>query len=135
MDRAPGDNNAASLFQADMLAPQQYQQTLRRKIPIEPERVLMFAVLMDGICCFQRYASARDKIRTRRFLEAKEWIMEEDNDRPFSFANICEVLSLSPQYIRAGLLLHKEKKLAEASKGQIYQFSAGRGGKRRACQR
>ena len=78
----------------------------------------MFAVLKDAICCFQKYASARDKMRTRLYLEARKWLMEEDNDWPFSFANICEAIGLSPQYVRAGLLGHQEAKLANLSKAR-----------------
>ena len=126
MSRPPWEVNVGSWFQADTLAPQQYQHTMRRKVCREPEQKLMFAVLEDAIYCFQRYASACDKLRTRQFLDAKQWIMEEDGDWPFSFANICEVFGLSPQYIRAGLLRRTEIKLAKASKGKIYQFTAGR---------
>ena len=78
----------------------------------------MFAVLKDAICCFQKYASARDKMRTRLYLEARKWLMEEDNDWPFSFANICEAIGLSPQYVRAGLLGRQEAKLANLSKAR-----------------
>ena len=52
----------------------------------------MFAVLEDAIYCFQSYASAQDSIRSRLFLQAKDWLMEDDDDDwLFSFANICAV--------------------------------------------
>ena len=135
ISRVPGEESVASLFQADTLAPHQYQQTLRRKVSLEPEQELMFAVLEDAICCFERYASARDKRGMRLFREAEEWIMEEDSDWPYSFGNICEVLGLAPQFVRAGLLRRKEMKLAKVSKGKVYQFTAGRPRKKRAIQR
>ena len=118
VNRPSGKVYVGSLFQADTLAPQQYQQSARRTLFQEPEQELMFAVLKDAICCFQKYASARDKMRTRLYLEARKWLMEEDNDWPFSFANICETIGLSPQYVRAGLLGRQEAKLANLSKAR-----------------
>jgi hypothetical protein len=118
VNRPSGKVYVGSLFQADTLAPQQYQQSARRTLFQEPEQELMFAVLKDAICCFQKYASARDKMRTRLYLEARKWLMQEDNDWPFSFANICEAIGLSPQYVRAGLLGRQEAKLANLSKAR-----------------
>ena len=125
ISRPSREVNAGSSFQADTLAPQQYQQTMRRKICREPEQELMLAVLKEAIYCIQRYVSARDKLRTRQYIEAKNWIMEEDSDWPFAFANICEVFALSPQYIRAGLLRREQMTLATLPKARIYQFTAG----------
>ena len=124
ISRPSREVNAGSSFQADTLAPQQYQQTMRRKPCREPEQELMLAVLKEAIYCIQTYVSARDKVRMRQYLEAKNWIMEENSDWPFAFANICEVFGLSPQYIRAGLLRREEMNLAKVSKGKIYQFPA-----------
>jgi len=109
MSQPPEEVNVASLFQSDGLAPQQYQLAMRRKLRRDPEQELMFAVLKDAIYCFERYASARDKIRTRLFVEAKQWLMEDVGDWPFSFPNICAVFELSPQYLRAGLLRRQEQ--------------------------
>lgn len=118
VNRPSGKVYVGSLFQADTLAPQQYQQSARRTLFQEPEQELMFAVLKDAICCFQKYASARDKMRTRLYLEARKWLMQEDSDWPFSFANICEAIGLSPQYVRAGLLGRQEAKLVNLSKAR-----------------
>ena len=100
--------NVTSWLQVDTLAPQQYQQAMRGTLCREPERELMLAVLKDAIYCFQRYASARDKIGTRLYLEARKWLLEEDDDWPFSFTNICSASGLSSQHLRAGLLRCQE---------------------------
>ena len=102
------DINVVSLLQVDMLAPQQYQQAMSARHFRQPEQALMFAVLKDAICCFQRLPSPRGRLKTRLYLEARNWLMEEDTDWPFSFANICSTFGLSPQHIRAGLLRHQE---------------------------
>ena len=117
MARPPRGGNVVWLFQRDM----------RRTDYGEPERELMFAVLEDAIYCFQSYASAQDSIRSRLFLQAKDWLMEDDDDDwLFSFANICAVFGLSPQYIRAGLLRRKDMESAKVSTARVYQFAAGR---------
>jgi len=122
MRKLPGEENVASLFQADTLAPAQYHQSFRRTVSLEPEQELMLAVLEDAVCCFESYAAARDKKRMRGFLEVEEWIMNEDKEWLFSFNNICEFLGLTPQFVRAGLLRRKERKLTKVFKGKIYQF-------------
>ncbi len=128
MARAPHEVNVISLFQRDRdRAPQQYPPVMRRTDYGEPERELMLAVLEDAIYCFQSYASAQDSIRRRLFLQAKEWLMEDDDDQwLFSFANICAVFGFSLHYIRAGLLRHKGIESAKGSTARIYQFAARR---------
>ena len=111
--RRPREANATSSLQVDALAPQQYRQVMRGKRSREPELELMLAVLKDAIGCIQRRPSTRDKRTTRRYLEAHQWFMEEQSDWPFSFANICGAVGLSPQYLRAGLLRHQETRLAK----------------------
>ena len=58
-----------SLSEPDILASQQYydQETSGR----QPERSLMFAVLLDAIECFQKYPFLHDKYENRLFIERK----------------------------------------------------------------
>lgn len=102
-----------------------------RNNPLQPEKVLMVAVLRDAIDCYQRYATARERRRQRAFAEAENWFMEEDGDWLFSFANICTVLGLSPGFIRAGLLRWKERQTATNLRCKIYRFKARRGKSKR----
>ena len=107
----------SSLSQPDTILPLQYFETLRRKSHLEGEKKLMLAVLEDAISCFQKYCSARDRRRKQLFHEAEEWIMEEKDEQPFSFNTICEVLEISPDYLRRGLLRRKEKKVSSRRQG------------------
>jgi len=106
------EEKVRSLFQADSLAAHQYFNTLHRKDVLGPEEKLMLAVLEDGISCFQKYLFAQDKGERRLFREARDWILEEDQEEPFSFETICEVLGIGPHYLRRGLLRWKQKQLA-----------------------
>ena len=57
-----------SLSEPDILASQQYydNETSGR----QPERSLMFAVLLDAVECFQKYALLDDEYENRLFREA-----------------------------------------------------------------
>jgi len=70
----------------------------------EPEKMLMFAILVDAISCFQTFSSADATHRTRKFYEAKHWLLSNRQDWPFSYRNVCEALGLDPDYLRRGLL-------------------------------
>ncbi len=95
-----------SLLQPDTFLPAQYFETIRRENHLDPEKMLMLAVLEDGVICFQKYISTRDEREKRLLSEAEEWLLMEQNgeDWLFSFDNVCETLGLNPGYIREGLL-------------------------------
>jgi len=62
------------------------------------------AILEDAIHLFQKYRHARDRAGQERFREVNDWFRHEGNHWLFSFANVCELLALDPQYVRRGLL-------------------------------
>ena len=103
----------AALFQPDTLVQDEYFEVFRKETCLEPEKKLMSAVFEDAISCFQHYTFTRDKKRAALFREAEDWILEKNDDRFFSFENICEILGFNPGYIRQGLLRWKDMKLEE----------------------
>ncbi len=103
------DDRIASLFQPDAQLSAQYFDNLRRKTLFEPEKRLMLAILEDGIHSYQDNLTASHGKRERDFDEAAAWIVDADSDWVFSFANVCDALGLSPEYLRQGLLRWKEK--------------------------
>ena len=111
------DERIGALFQPDSLLSTHYFETLRRKTILEPEKRLMLAILEDAIRCFQDNLLTRNVRGKRLFEEAKEWIVEADGDRVFSFENICEALGFNPAYVRQGLLRWVANKLPKHPKG------------------
>lgn len=97
------DDRIGSLFQPDTLLGEDYAANFRRKIPLEPERTLLLAVLEDGIRCFQENVFAVGGKRRTLFDEAKEWLFSDDANWFCSFVSICTMLNLEPNYIRRGL--------------------------------
>ncbi len=103
-----------SLLQPDTLLTAQYLETIRRENHLDPEKMLMLAVLEDGVICFQKNISTRDEKGKRSLSEAEEWVlMEQNSDWLFSFDNICETLGLNPGYIREGLQRWRHHQLRE----------------------
>lgn len=63
----------------------------------------MRAVLEDAIWCFQKQFIVHNRRVQRLAQEAERWFFSDDLSWPFSFVNICTVLSLEPEYVRRGL--------------------------------
>jgi hypothetical protein len=104
-------NQVVSLFEPDALLPTQYLDTVRRIVPIEPEKRLMWAVLEDAIDSYQSFFTARKPKAPDAVNEAEQWIFTKDERWFFSFDNICDLLGFDAEYLRAGLLVWKEKQL------------------------
>ena len=68
----------------------------------------MFAVLLDAVECFQKYPFLHDEYANRLFRETENWILDNDREWLFSFINICDALTIDPQYLRKGLLRWKQ---------------------------
>jgi hypothetical protein len=107
------EDRVASLFQPDVLISAQYFDTIRSKTGMEAEKRLMLAVLEDALRCFQDNVLERNDAKKELFADAEEWFLSEGDDWAFSFENICDALGLNPEYVRAGLLRWKEKRLAK----------------------
>lgn len=104
----------AHLLQPDTLLPSQYFAALKRKGQHEPERRLAIAVLQDAVDCYQKHLRARDRKARQLFVDAEEWITSDDRTWPFSFDNVCDLLQISPEYLRRGLAVWKDHQLAHA---------------------
>lgn len=110
-ERSYVDENAtvASLFEPDTVASAQYFDTFQRKTSKEPENRLLLAVLEDAIHCFQDNVLAENGKSKKLFNDAEEWILKERADWIFSFRNVCELLGIDPEYLRAGLKRWKQQ--------------------------
>jgi hypothetical protein len=101
----------------DSLTQDQFFSTFKRTRALEPERELMLAVLADAVECYWKYGRARDGIGMRLFRDAQEWLFSDDEERAFSFVNICSALQLEPGYIRRGIFARQSNILVERRNG------------------
>ena len=123
------DERVASLFQPDSVSPAQYLETVCRKTHLEAEQELMLVILEDAVTCFQKYFAAHDKIESRLFREAEEWILlQGKSDWLLSFDVVCENLDLNPGYIREGLLRWRYLRLRE--RDQVLRVNRSRNASR-----
>lgn len=109
----PVAEKAMAVFQPDIVIGSQFQSTYRRRFHLDPERVLMLAVLQDAVVCFQENVMATCKRKQMMHVEAEEWILNEDKSYLFSFENVCEALGYNAAYMREGLLRWKYTALAK----------------------
>ena len=87
----------------DADAPQRYFDTFRRAEYLEPEKVLLLAVLEDAIHCYRKFATAHDRAGRERFREVEQWLVGGGNDWIFAFETLCGLLALDPDYVRRGI--------------------------------
>jgi hypothetical protein len=83
---------------------QYYLDTFRRSQHLEPEKLLIAAILEDAVQEYRKYSRAHDADGKKRFREVEEWIMRGGNDWIFSFDSVCDLLGLDPDYVRRGML-------------------------------
>ena len=122
--KSPGPSNTASeekafaVFQSDILIPEQFLATYQRTFRLDPEKLLMLAVLQDAVTCFQENIAPKCKKKRALYQEAEEWFLADDKCYLFSFENICETLGFDAGYFRQGLLRWKEKALDKQTSSQ-----------------
>jgi hypothetical protein len=97
------DEKNLSLIGIDADAQQRFFDTFRRAEYLEPERVLLLAVLEDAIHCYRKFANAHDRAGRERFREVEQWLLGGGNDWIFAFDTLCELLALDPDYVRRGI--------------------------------
>ena len=103
MIRISWNRTALLLYKPDILASKHYQKNYREAKWAEPEKALMFAVLMEAVETYQRFGFSTSPSEQKLLGEAKAWFWDEEVDRIFSFRSICGVIGLEPVYLRRGL--------------------------------
>jgi hypothetical protein len=118
---SPWEEKALAIFQPDILVTAQYLSTHRRRFHLQPEQVLMLAVLQDAVLCFQDHLTATGPRKQALYRDAEEWILHGDKSYFFSFDNICESIGIDPAYLRRGLMRWKERVLHELRRSAARQ--------------
>lgn len=95
-------------FQPNTVLPDQLPTALESARYWQGEKRLMAAVLGDAVHCFQSYIVAKGHKEKRIFDEAEAWILSNDSWF-FGFNNVCAILNIDADYLRAGLIKWKEQ--------------------------
>jgi hypothetical protein len=105
---APAEAQGSS-FEPDTLLPVQFAGRTGSRRSHVGEFRLMNAILEDAVDMYRKHA---DAVRGRKhdlFDEAEAWIESADRQWVFSFENICDMLDLDADCLRAGLRAHKAR--------------------------
>ena len=100
---SPPDPTWPSHPEQDVILPIQFSRIFNRELRLERERLLMFAVLEDGITSYLTHARARTRRGREAFAEANDWVSSLDRRRLFAFETICDVLGIDPGSLRRAL--------------------------------
>jgi hypothetical protein len=72
--------------------------------PPTPEKGLAVGVLKQAAYDLRRYRSATKAAHRELYLDAHSWVTAYDSSWPYSFINVCKLLDLCPEMVRADLL-------------------------------
>jgi hypothetical protein len=68
-----------------------------------PEKHLAAGVLKQAAYDLRRYHAATRGVKRELYLDAYSWITDNDFSWPYSFVNVCKLLDVCPDVIRAEL--------------------------------
>jgi hypothetical protein len=83
--------------------------------PPTPEKGLAVGVLKQAAYDLRHYRTATKAADRELYLDAHSWITAYDSSWPYSFMNVCKLLNLCPEMVRADLL-------ADASLGSFHYW-------------
>jgi hypothetical protein len=83
--------------------------------PPTPEKGLAVGVLKQAAYDLRRYRTATKAADRELYLDAHSWVTAYDSSWPYSFMNVCKLLDLCPEMVRADLL-------ADASVGSFHYW-------------
>lgn len=95
---------AEEILTPDAIRPEQFDVIWHCKRATTPERALLLAMIEQAASDLRRFRYARQRPDQRLYMDAYKWVVSEDRSHPFTFVNICEGLSLSPDGLREALL-------------------------------
>jgi hypothetical protein len=72
--------------------------------PPTPEKGLAVGVLKQAAYDLRRYRTATKAANRELYLDAHSWVTAYDSSWPYSFMNVCKLLDLCPEAVRAELL-------------------------------
>jgi len=72
--------------------------------PPTPEKGLAIGVLKQAAYDLRRYRTATKAADRELYLDAHSWVTAYDSSWPYSFMNVCKLLDLCPEMVRADLL-------------------------------
>jgi hypothetical protein len=95
---------AEDILTPEPALPAQFQDVWHRSRAISSERALVLSVMWQALIDLRKFRFARRRQHQRLYMDAYEWVVSSDRAWPYSFINLCELLNLDPEALRAELL-------------------------------
>src|SRR5215471_18774369 len=115
VSRMPREQLAAFLKAESSNAQSAHFVTPLEQTPPTPEKGLAVGVLKQAAYDLRRYRTATKAADRELYLDAHSWVTAYDSSWPYSFMNVCKLLDLCPEIVRADLL-------ADASLGPFHYW-------------
>lgn len=84
--------------------PAQFHDIWHRTRAISAERSLVLSVMWQAIIDLRKHRFAKRRQHQRLYIEAYKWVASNDQSWEYSFVNLCELINLDPDRLRAELL-------------------------------
>ena len=111
-------------FQSDAVLPEQFFNERQGSRALKPVTLLMYAILIDAVRCYQVNFDARSPSKKQQYSEARGWLFHNEDKGPFSFRKVCGELEIDPDHVRCGLISWKVKRLAGEKLGAIRRLAS-----------
>ena len=82
----------------------------------KPQHDLAAGILSQARRDLRRFHGATRAAKRELYLDAYDWVVSDSCRWPFSFRNVCEMLNLSPEYVR-------QEMFRDASSGAFHYWS------------
>ena len=69
----------------------------------------MLALLEDALRCVEKYLRTDGRKGGWLYRDTDRWIFARDDGQFFSFASVCDLLEIDPEYLRKGIRQWKQK--------------------------
>src|SRR4029450_2504949 len=69
-----------------------------------PEKDLALGVLKQAARDLRRFHSATEGVKQELYLDAYSWVTANDFLWPYSFVNVCKLLNVCPEVVRAEMV-------------------------------
>jgi hypothetical protein len=99
-------NDPETSLSFGVILPSQYYDRGLSETHDEGIRRLLIAILEDAVRTFQSDHSMKSSMKRHRLAiqEAETWIVDDTDNYPLSFVNVCESLGIDSDALRKGLL-------------------------------
>jgi hypothetical protein len=117
------DDILARILEPDIFLPSQFYGSGSLSRKLEGEKRLMIAILKDAVECLEKFRTSSSSAGRSHYINALEWVQDENTEWLFSFTNICDLLGFDPDYLRE-VLLKRENKYVKPVQARVVSFAA-----------